>query len=174
MKKRIIWKMFLLEIVTLGIYRLYWLIKTRKEMMETNKSIKILPVWLLLTPIIVAIIGFAAFIGIAISDSSNNTNCTKTNNSFYSTDTSYHSTTNNCPASGKSLAALGVLYFSFFVAFFIYVIWIWSYSQGVGVITKEKLSFAISLLILIVVPDGIDILIVQDSFNKLSTAAAAS
>jgi hypothetical protein len=37
----------------------------------------------------------------------------------------------------------------------------------VSIITGEKLSFALALVVLILVPDGIDILVIQDYFNKL-------
>lgn len=50
MKKRSIGKMFVLTIVTLGIYRLYWFIKTRKEMMSIA-DVDIPSPFLLLAPI---------------------------------------------------------------------------------------------------------------------------
>jgi len=43
--------MFLLEIVTLGIYRLYFLIKTRREIMNLKPDVKIKSPAFLLLPI---------------------------------------------------------------------------------------------------------------------------
>ena len=46
-------------------------------------------------------------------------------------------------------------------------LWLWGYSKAVDTITKGRTNFAIAMIVLRLVPDGIDILIVQDAFNKL-------
>jgi hypothetical protein len=186
MKKRIIWKMFVLEIVTLGIYRLYWLIKTRKEMMVTNPSVKIKSPWFLMLPIILIVGALILFITSAVMQGSRNSNCPipATSPSIYNSQTN-----NSCQNSGSSndvnfphsagvnvfsLISIILLYLAFPLALVFYVIWLWGYCHGVEIVTKEKISFAIALVILILVPDGIDILIIQDSFNKLVDNAAGT
>jgi hypothetical protein len=147
MKQRSIGKMFLLTIVTLGIYRLYWFVKTRSEMMQLNKDIKIPSVLWLVAPLLLVIlaIGFFIFSG-----------------DFSSSDETAKSLTTN------QIFSMAFFYLTLLVAPFLVAIWLWKYSKGVEVVSGEKMSFAIALLILLAVPDGIDILIVQDTFNKIA------
>jgi len=176
MKKRTIWKMFLLEIVTLGIYRLYFLIKTRREMMDLNPQIKIKSPAFIIAPIAIVIIGVIFFIATSISSFKNTTNnCfTSTSNASQSTSLDSTSTTTNCSSSSPgSFIGFMVFYFAIFVAVILFVVWEWSYSHGVEIATGNKLSFAMSLVILVIVPDGIDILIIQDYFNKLGDTPVA-
>ncbi len=57
MKKRTLWKMFLLEVITAGIYTLYFLVKTRDEMMQLNPNIKIKSSAFLFVSVILSIAG---------------------------------------------------------------------------------------------------------------------
>ena len=150
MKQRSIGKMFLLTIVTLGIYRLYWFVKTRSEMMQLNKDIKIPSVLWLVAPLLLVIlaIGFFIFSG-----------------DFSSSDETAKSLTTN------QIFSMAFFYLTLLVAPLLVAIWLWKYSKGVEVVSGEKMSFAIALLILLAVPDGIDILIVQDTFNKIAAKA---
>ena len=66
---------------------------------------------------------------------------------------------------------MAFFYLTLLVAPLLVAIWLWKYSKGVEVVSGEKMSFAIALLILLAVPDGIDILIVQDTFNKIAAKA---
>lgn len=186
MKKRIIWKMFLLEIVTLGIYRLYWLIKTRNEMMKTNPHVKIKSPWFLLFPVIIIIISLVVAMISLLYASSKSSDCTygpvttntQTDNGVVNTTesgTTLESNSCNDASNGAnitSLFAMIILYLAFPLALVFYVIWLWGYCQGVEIITGEKISFAVALVILILVPDGIDILIIQDGFNKVVDRSA--
>ncbi len=201
MKNRVLWKMFLLEIVTFGIYRLYFLIKTRNEMVRLNPNIKIKSPWFLLVPIIVIIAAFLVMMGSFIAAAKNSTNCpgntgfsastnASTQSSLYGANSSsFDSTTPNnanytntsnldspgCdPQKAASIAGLAgglVFYVALFAAFIMYVIWLWGYCHATEVITQSKLSFAVSLIIMVLVPDGIDILILQDYFNKVGATA---
>lgn len=128
--------MLLLEIVTLGIYRLYWFIKTRKEMM-TLANVDIPTPWIFVMPLFGYIFGFVILIASSLDGNSNP-------------------------------VAMLLFYAIIFASFIVYALWLWKYSKAVEVITNEKMSFALSLLILLAVPDGIDILIVQDYFNKVT------
>ena len=138
MKKRSIGKMLLLSIVTLGIYRLYWFVKTRAEM-KSIADVDIPSPWIFALPIFGYIFGF----WLLITTSSR---------------------------VGSNPVGLLVFYGLLFGAFIITALWLWRYSKAVEVVTHEKLSFALSLIVLLAVPDGIDILIIQDYFNKIADA----
>ncbi len=142
MKKRSIGKMLLLTIVTIGIYRLYWFIKTRAEM-KSIANVDIPTPWIFAIPFF----GYVFGIGLLV----------------VSTD-SYR---------GSNPVALLVFYGILFASFLIIALWLWRYSKAVEIVTNEKLSFALSLIVLLAVPDGIDILIIQDYFNKLADAKTA-
>lgn len=144
MKKRSIGKMFVLTIVTLGIYRLYWFIKTRKEMMSIA-DVDIPSPFLLLAPIMGYILAFVILIA-----------------------NSFNNTIDNEAAS--NVAPLLLFYVAFFGGFIFSALWLWKYSKAVEKVTHEKLSFALSLIVLLAVPDGVDILIIQDYFNKVDTS----
>jgi hypothetical protein len=179
MKKRTIWKMFLLEIVTLGIYRLYFLIKTRREMMDLNPNVKIKSPAFLLAPILVGIAAFVILFVFIFASAHNQVQCinsSTTYNGSQSVATSNNTNAQNCSSTGSSTSLIALLLFYplIFVAVILFVVWEWSYSHGVEIITENKLSFALSLIILILVPDGIDILIIQDYFNKLSVSPIPS
>lgn len=173
MKKRILWKMFVLEIITLGIYRVYWFIKTRQEMMDNDKSIKILSPMLFVIPFILIVISFgfvvfgsiqsAAELPEACKDSSYSQVTTREGS--YVTKT----TRSECQITPQTLPMI-VFIISLIVIWPIAIVWLWSYSKGVETTTNGKMHFALTLIILILVPDGIDILLVQDSFNKLETS----
>ena len=150
MKQRSIGKMFLLTIVTLGIYRLYWFVKTRSEMMQLNKDIKIPSVLWLVAPLLLVILAIGFFIF---------------NGDFSSSDETAKNLTTN------QIFSMAFFYLTLLVAPLLVAIWLWKYSKGVEVVSGEKMTFAIALLILLAVPDGIDILIVQDTFNKIAAKA---
>ncbi|HEY5152966.1 MAG TPA: DUF4234 domain-containing protein [Candidatus Saccharimonadales bacterium] len=160
MTNRVIWKMFILSIVTLGIYRLYWFVKTRREMMDLNPSVKILSPLFLIIPVVIVVIAIAVFVVTIVSSSGSGVTC-NTATSAYG---------NNCTTSAGQALGIAALYLGIFIAYIFFVVWEWSYSHGVEAVTGGKLSFAMSLVVLILVPDGIDILIIQDSFNKLGAA----
>ena len=142
--------MFLLTIVTLGIYRLYWFVKTRSEMMQLNKDIKIPSVLWLVAPLLLVILAIGFFIF---------------NGDFSSSDETAKNLTTN------QIFSMAFFYLTLLVAPLLVAIWLWKYSKGVEVVSGEKMTFAIALLILLAVPDGIDILIVQDTFNKIAAKA---
>lgn len=170
MKKRVIWKMFALTILTLGIYRLYWFIKTRKEMMTLNPKVKIMSPWFFLIPVIIVTVSIGIFLVSLIQtyDSVGQCNLPASGNS-----SAYVQGSSPCPGEPEpAVWPMILLYVSFLLIWPLAAIWLWSYSKGVEVITKGKTSFAMSLVVLLLVPDGIDILIIQDGFNKLSPATA--
>lgn len=135
MQHRKIWKVFVFTILTLGIYRLYWFIKTRSEMMSLDPSIKIMSPWFFVLPVLL----FALAIGLL--------------------------------AVSASILSIILFYILIFSIGPLIAVWLWGYSQAVEKITKEKTSFAMAMVILLLVPDGIDILIIQDGFNKVADQA---
>jgi len=172
--------MFLLEIVTLGIYRLYFLIKTRREMMNLNPHIKIKSPALLFAPFILIFVAVIVLIATVFVSTKNQAHClsTTTTNSSASFDSQSFALDNTgdnavavptCTTKASPGSVIGLLLFYplVLVGVVLFVIWEWSYAHGVEIITNNRLGFALSLIILIVVPDGIDILIIQDYFNKV-------
>ena len=119
-------------------------------MESLNKDIKIPSVLWLVAPLLLVIlaIGFFIFSG-----------------DFSSSDETAKSLTTN------QIFSMAFFYLTLLVAPLLVAIWLWKYSKGVEVVSGEKMSFAIALLILLAVPDGIDILIVQDTFNKIAAKA---
>lgn len=176
MKQRSIGKMFFLFIVTFGFYRLYWLAKTRVELQEKTK-LKIPSIWILLVPYILVV--FAVGMIMASSFNSSSTIVDSESNSGLC----YGGV--NAPAycdgddeEGSELDAIGVIgmilmYVSLLVIFPLMGWWYWKYAQAVEKVTHEKLSFPVTMLIMLAVPDIFDMLIVQDSFNKLKRKASA-
>lgn len=162
MKNRVIWKMLVLTIVTLGIYRLYWFVKTRREMMDKDSSIKILSPFILIFPFILVA---ASVIFLIFSTFKSFNDIPEYCENYRS---SSYSIPRECEIGSGSALPIIFLYVSIFLVFPFVLAWLWGYSKGVEKITNEKMSFAMSLLILYVVPDGIDILLVQDAFNKIS------
>lgn len=136
--------------------------------MAKHKTIQIPTIWLLLAPYILIIASVIILIGTLGKSSIDAHQFCKR----YDTQTSQyddcvkvelHDDTNVL----RVVAIVG-LYLSAFAFLPLTAIWLWSYSKGVERITQEKLVFPIAMLILVAVPDGIDMLIIQDSFNKLS------
>ncbi len=78
----------------------------------------------------------------------------------------------NSPGAVGSIGIAGV-YISLIFIFPLMGWWYWQYAKAVEKVTHEKLSFPITMLIMLAVPDIFDILILQDSFNKLGNKKAA-
>lgn len=71
MKKRNPLAVFFLGIITFGIYDLYWLVVTKKVLNEKTKH-HTPTIWLLILPAIMLTVGYAALLGVSISDSVKN------------------------------------------------------------------------------------------------------
>jgi hypothetical protein len=148
-------------------------------MMTLNPNIKIKsPLYLVMPFIVLGLIVIVSFGYLITSSFSKGYNCatngthvtgnlTTTNVSNGEKQTTNVCDTNSSTANIASLVVTSILYLAFFISFIFFVIWEWSYAHAVDAITGEKLSFAMTLLVLLLVPDGIDILIVQEYFNKL-------
>ena len=176
MKNRVIWKMLALTIITIGIYRLYWFIKTRKEMMQLNPNVKIMNPLFLVIPVLLIVASFGyLFADIYNRDQSVRDSglpyCT-TSSAIYKESRGDYSggTEENCQIAETDTSPLPIIlvYVSFILFWPLVAVWLWGYSKGVEAVTKGKTNFAIAMIVLLAVPDGIDILIIQDGFNKLS------
>ena len=177
MKNRVLWKMFVLSIVTLGIYRIYWFIKTRNEIMQLKPESRIWPAYVLFLPLAV---GVLAFVGLIASIASSPTSERQCNSSFASSDQELSTDTelvapsedvsDDCSTSTVTIIGLVGFYLGLFVAWILYMVWIWTYARGVDIVSAGSLSFALAIIVLLVVPDGFDILVIQDHFNKLGTS----
>ena len=130
-------------------------------MMTSNSEIKILHPVILFLPIIFVIVSvIPMMVSIVQTAATTPSYC-----SMYSSSYNIPAECNTGPAAWTFvLFYLGILFIGPMI-----VIWLWGYAKGVEKITNGKMSFAMALLILYIVPDGIDILIIQDSFNKVST-----
>lgn len=183
MQKRSLVKIFFLFIITLGIYRLIWVIKTRNEMIE--KGQKIPTIWLFLLPYILVIASFSLVVISSISVSKSNVTATYssgyencTNEQVYSTkecERLYSNANNSTENTGKNVPLLAG-YILFYIIIMLYLpltaLFYWPYCKAVENVTHEKLSFPLAIISFLLVPDGFDFLIIQDSFNKISSSSS--
>ena len=116
--------------------------------MKLNKDIKIPHIIWLIAPVLIVVVSVVMFIVSGAATASEKVG--------------------GDAMTGLQIASVVAFYVSLLAVPALMAIWLWKYSKAVEEITNEKMSFAISLLILLAVPDGIDILIVQDAFNKIA------
>lgn len=190
MKQRSIPKMFLLEVVTLGLYRLYWFIKTRKELMERTKVSIPSPAFLA-APILLLLAGVVIFVAslAGSSDQINKYDACMANKGFpastssTSYSTSYSASTisqdsarkaaqkqcdKEVPVPFKNNVLPVIIFYAVLFAYMpLTAWWFWHYCLAVEKATGEKVSRMLGMILLLVVPDGIDILILQDYYNKV-------
>ncbi len=148
MQKRELWKVIVYGIVTLGIYDLVWLYKTRNELVA--KGQKIPSFWLLFMPLFALI---AAFVVMLV-----------------------HSAAAVATGQGaENASAVGVLgiviaVVALLASIPITLYWFYQYCKAVEVVTKGKLSLILNYIMLLILNIiGIGFLwpaLVQDTFNK--------
>lgn len=165
--------MFILFIVTLGFYRLYWLYKTRNEMVKDHGQ-KIPSFWLYVLIFVMLISSIVVFIGATFTS----IEPTPKNTSYC------NELTGECSNSSESLSseplptyyiiATAYFYISMILVGPLMALWYWKYAKGVDNVTAEKLSFPLVMISLILIPDGFDILIIQDGFNKVQSIQPAA
>lgn len=144
MYQRSIIKMFFVNVCTFGLYRLWWLIRTRNALVQDH-GYRIPSVWVLLAPIIAMAIAFTTFVVTMLMSSGN----------------------------GQEQATPVVSVVSFVLFYLIALaylplslLWFWPYSKAVETYTNQSVSSVLALIAFLLIPDGIDILIIQDGFNK--------
>ncbi|MBX4190534.1 DUF4234 domain-containing protein [Candidatus Saccharibacteria bacterium] len=153
MKHRNPFAVFVLSIVTLGIYDLYWLASTRKVLNKTT-SVKVPSVWLLIAP---SLLIFGAIFMVLFSSVQNQAESGATAQ----------------PPDGAA-AVVGLLWFLGIVlvsgiSFF----WFWRYSKAVHEYTKGEMSFPVAFLLLWIL-HLIGVVFIQDQFNNHPTPVAAA
>ena len=158
MKNRSVLTVILFSFLTLGIYTLFWLRDTRKELLRTG--VKILPVKVLLFPAI-ALIG-AALLQFVIHYATNMSN------------TGDISSTGGANTAGVILNLLTVIVgvLVVLVVLPLTIFWFYRYCQAVETITNKQSSLGVSFGLLLVLNFvGFSFVwpgIIQDAFNKLS------
>lgn len=157
--------MLALSILTLGIYQLYWYVKTHREMIAIDPKVKILSAWLFIVPALVVITSLVVLIATTVNNIADLPSYCQ---SYHQSDAAVSLAPSECRVESQGWAML-FFYVSIIFIWPLTIVWLWSYSKGIEIVTKGKTSFAVALLILLVVPYGIDILIIQDTFNKLTS-----
>lgn len=155
---------FVLSLLTLGIYRLFWFIDTANDMSKLNLKTKLRSVWWMLIPILTMIILFVAGFGFMIADSAARPDyCDSSSSTFRSLEVC----TKTTPIQIAGTVFMGLGYLALLTYLPIMLIFFWNYAKAVEEITHGKVSFGLCLVFILLIPDGIDILVLQDYFNKI-------
>lgn len=181
MKKRSLIKMLILSIVTLGIYNLYWLIVTRREL-NSKTDAKIPTIWIIIAPIIVILIGYIFLFGSILTSKSTTSSSTSSSSSFsYNYSTNFSSTNSSSTTGSQTtnlnssklgisfVIGIGLTSIGFIAAFVLAGVWFFKYSKGVEKYTSGKMSTAVTFLLLWLV-HLIGVLLVQNVFNEMLNA----
>lgn len=164
MKNRSVLIVILFSFLTLGIYTLFWLRDTRKELLSTG--VKILPVKVLLLPVVTLIIAPLLQFVVRYATTMSNVG-----------DGNLAGGTNTAGNIVNLLTVIvGILVI--LVAIPLTIFWFYRYCQAVEIITNKQTSLGISFgLFLLLSFFGFSFVwpgIIQDAFNKLSVANQAS
>jgi hypothetical protein len=156
MKNRSPITVFLLSIITLGIYDIYWLLVTKNELNKRTKQ-HVPTIWLLIFPLILFIAGYILLIASGIYSQL----LTCYNGSAYGI-------SNECAQANihKGPLVVGSILIKVFGAtFFITsLIWFFRFSKAINEFTKGKMSTAVSFLILWLI-HLIGVALIQDAIN---------
>lgn len=144
-----------LSIVTLGIYDLYWLVKT-KAVLNKSTNYHTPTVWLLFSPFILLLVGYIGMFAAG--------GVQTTSNSYGQNQVSSISH----PAAFFIFVALMVI--GWISTLFISAFWFFRFSKAVNQYTNGKMSTAVTFLVLWVI-HLIGVALVQDAFNDMESAA---
>jgi hypothetical protein len=159
MKKRPVWKVIVFGIITLGIYDIYWLYKTRQEMVLKGQKVPrvillFVPLFMILLSLIIQTVALQIFTG-------------------STQDTSESLSASGVPAVFNYISV--PLFIVGMIAFFVYpFFWFYSYSKAVSAVTYGATSTSLSYLMWVLlnfftltfVWPGI----IQDGFNNIDDA----
>lgn len=173
MKKRNPLAVAFFSIITLGIYDIYWLLKT-KNILNKETQVHVPSIWLIIAPLLLSIVSFIAFVGYSA-----NTNINSNGSYNYSYNNFNGSSTSSSNFSGSSTASVGknktnfapvliltaVFIILAIILFFLSAYWLYRYSQAVDSYTNGRMSTALAFLVLFLV-HIIGVALVQDAFNK--------
>lgn len=158
MKKRNPFAVFILSIITLGIYDLYWLVVTKKVLNQKTK-IHTPTIWLLILPIFLAVVSIIIF----VANSPHTTTTTTFGTTAYSTS---NSSINTNGVSGLGIAGL-IGYIGFILVFIVTSFyWFFKFSKAVAEFTKGKMSMGLAFVLLWIL-HFIGVALIQDTFNDL-------
>jgi len=144
-----------LSIITLGIYDLYWLAVTRREL-NAKTEIKVPSIWVLISPAIVLI---GAYILLFVAVISKNPA------------TQYQIQQTQTPNSGIALLSFVLILIGFIASAIISVFWFFRFSKAINQYTRGKMSTAVSFLILYLI-HLIGVALIQDAFNDMGAVPA--
>ena len=172
-------KVFLLSIVTLGIYDLYWLVKTRADLnKETTKHVP--TIWLIIIPFIVLGAGLILMIvgtrSLPATSSYSAGSYSFNNNSFNNTPTyaSGSSVSNgNSSLSGLGVAGFVITIIAYLLFLTVVPYWFFKYSKSINEYTKGKMGTAVSFLLLWLL-HFIGVALVQDAINDTLEAGPST
>jgi len=165
MKKRNPLVVFILSIITLGIYDIYWLVKTKKVLNEKT-SHHTPTIFLLFIPLIVIIVGYILLFSLGTH--------TTASSSYNSANFNAYGTSSTTPSHTSSLLiSLAVIIIGFILEFFISIIWFYKFSKAINEYTNGKMSTAVSFLILWLI-HLIGVALIQDSFNSMTEGLAGN
>jgi len=150
MKHRSPFLVFLLSMVTFGLYNIYWLADTRDGLVRST-NVKVPSIWILFSPLAVLfLIGIVMGV-VSVSLGANDPG------------SAGEHVTNVISVLGSFVAVLLIIPLQ--------VYWYWKFSKAVGVYTRGHMSAGSSLLLIILL-GVIGIAIVQDSLNNATDTIA--
>lgn len=132
-----------MSLVTFGIYEIFWLVDTKKEL-NSKTNFHIPSIWLLILPVPVVIAGYV----------------------FMFMNTTTVNGTTQTSSGGAALGSLGLIFLGFIVGGAISIYWFFRYSQAVNQYTKGKMTTAVSFLLLYLI-NFIGVALIQDAYNNL-------
>jgi hypothetical protein len=178
MKKRDLIQTALLTIFTFGIYRLLWFFWTTTEMRHIDPHIKVRsPLLILLPQLMLMLTGIIFMVSVFVGIARTPHYCTTDSGGNYTKKLSKIEKT-TCDDSNKQTGILMVisgviLVLSLLVAWPLTFLFIWSYAKAAEKVTGKGIEFGLGLIALLLIPDGVDILLFQDRYNKLSEHTVA-
>ena len=160
--------MVILFVVTGGLYRIYWLIVTRKELLKKVKKAKILsPLFLILPPLLMIV----SLVVLMHSGNHDQLVCHR-NNTINGTVLAPSPDCTTMPGFEPSAGAVALFYLACASLLPLLSIFFWGYSKAVSDLTKDRITFPVAFLLLVALPFGFDILIIQEAFNELKPGKA--
>ncbi len=158
MKNRSPITVFLLSIITLGIYDIYWLVVTKNELNKRTKQ-HVPTIWLLIFPLIPFIAGYILLIASGMYSQPSTMNCIPQ---------MYYTCPQDAPFNiiNKNLLITGaIIILVSGVTFLITsLIWFLKFSKAINEFTKGKMSTAVTFLILWLI-HLIGVALIQDAIN---------
>jgi hypothetical protein len=167
-------KVFLLSLVTLGIYDLYWLVKT-KTALNNETSKRVPTIWLVVVPFIVLAVGLITMLvgtknllatntSTSVSSYSFNSSTPLNNSPTYRSPNTSNMTTGKSSLTGLGVAGLFLTIIAYLLFLSMVPYWFYKFSKSINEYTNGRMSTAVSFLLLWIL-HIIGVALVQDSIN---------